>query len=67
LHEAHWSALCREPMTCDFVGFFVQSVSLSVVSTLTTGDGKAGRQGRGRFRVANVAVGKYLQTVLPLK
>jgi hypothetical protein len=54
-------------MTCDFVGFFVQSVSLSVVSTLTTGDGKAGRQGRGRFRVANVAVGKYLQTVLPLK
>jgi hypothetical protein len=31
LKDAHWSALYREPMTCDFVGFFVQSVSLFVV------------------------------------
>jgi hypothetical protein len=41
LKDAHWPALCREPMTRDFVGFFVQSVSLFVVSTLTAG-------GRGR-------------------
>jgi hypothetical protein len=37
LKDTHWSALYREPMTCDFVGFFVQSVLLFVVSSLTPG------------------------------
>jgi hypothetical protein len=35
--DAHWSALYREPTTRDFVGFFVQSVPLFVVSTLALG------------------------------
>ena len=38
LHDAHWSAMCREAMTRDFVGVFVQSVLVFVVSTLTAGD-----------------------------
>ena len=33
LQDYHWPALYREPMTRDFVGFFVQSVTVLVVST----------------------------------
>jgi hypothetical protein len=45
--DAHWSALYREPMACDFVGFFVQTVLLFAVWTLTPAAPAAGGGGGG--------------------